>query len=84
MKKLSNYIVEKLNVNEGEEVTFDKIVSCSSAAGGLKMCAIGLVPELTVEAAKRVCLGAGAKVDLVLSNHINKREIQEIIDSVFN
>ena len=64
----------------GEEIKFDKIVSCSSAAGGLKMCAIGLVPELTVEAAKRVCLGAGAKVDLVLSNHINKREIQEIID----
>lgn len=64
----------------GEEVKFDKIISCSSAAGGLKMCAIGLVPELTVEAAKRVCLGAGAKVDLVLSNHINKREIQEITD----
>ena len=64
----------------GEEVVFDKIISCSSAAGGLKMCAIGLIPELTVEAAKRVCLGAGAKVDLVLSNHINKREIQEIKD----
>ena len=34
----------------------------SSAAGGLKMAAIGLVPELTVEAARRACLGAGAKV----------------------
>ena len=64
----------------GEEIIFDKIISCSSAAGGLKMAAIGLVEELTVEAAKRVCLGAGAKVDLVFSHHINKREVQQIID----
>lgn len=64
----------------GEEIKFDKIISCSSAAGGLKMAAIGLVEELTVEAAKRVCLGAGAKVDLVFSHHINKREVQKIID----
>lgn len=62
----------------GEEIKFDKIISCSSAAGGLKMAAIGLVEELTVEAAKRVCLGAGAKVDLVLSHHINKREVKQI------
>ncbi|HEY3276953.1 MAG TPA: methylaspartate mutase accessory protein GlmL [Syntrophorhabdaceae bacterium] len=34
----------------------------SSAAGGLKMAAIGLVPELTLEAARRAALGAGAKV----------------------
>ena len=34
----------------------------SSAAGGLKMAAIGLVPQLTLEAARRACLGAGAKV----------------------
>ena len=64
----------------GEEIQFDKIISCSSAAGGLKMAAIGLVEELTVEAAKRVCLGAGARVDLVLSHHINKKEVQSIID----
>lgn len=62
------------------EVKFDDIIACSSAAGGLKMAAIGLVEELTVEAAKRVCLGAGAKVDLVLSHHLTNREIQKIID----
>ena len=71
-----NALYEKL----GERIKFDKIISCSSAAGGLKMCAIGLIEELTVEAAKRVCLGAGAKVDLVLSHHINKHEVQKIID----
>lgn len=64
----------------GKEVKFDKIIGCSSAAGGLKMCAIGLIEELTVEAAKRVCLGAGAKVDLVFSHHLTKGEVQEIKD----
>lgn len=62
------------------QVEFDDIIACSSAAGGLKMAAIGLVEELTVEAAKRVCLGAGAKVDLVLSHHLTNHEIQLIID----
>ena len=72
--------LQKLYEKLGEEIKFDKIISCSSAAGGLKMAAIGLVEELTVEAAKRVCLGAGARVDLVLSHHINKKEVQSIID----
>ena len=64
----------------GEEITFDKIIGCSSAAGGLKMAAIGLVEELTVEAAKRVCLGAGAKVELAFSHHLTNRNVQQILD----
>lgn len=70
-----NALYEKI----GEKIVFDKTISCSSAAGGLKMCAIGLIEELTVEAAKRVCLGAGAKVDMVLSHHITKSEVEKII-----
>ncbi len=62
----------------GHPVVFDRVVACSSAAGGLKMAAIGLVEELTVEAAKRVCLGAGAKVDLVFSHHLNSSEVELI------
>ena len=58
--------------------SFKKIYACSSAAGGLKMAAIGLVEELTVEAAKRVCLGAGGRVDLVYSHRITKREALKI------
>jgi len=67
-------LIDKL----GKQIAFNQIIACSSAAGGLKMAAIGLVEELTVEAAKRVCLGAGAKVDLVLSHHLNNKEIEEI------
>ncbi|PKK99212.1 MAG: MutL protein [Tenericutes bacterium HGW-Tenericutes-2] len=75
-----NHALSKLNEQIGREIKFEKIVACSSAAGGLKMAAIGLVEELTTEAAKRVCLGAGAKVELVLSHNINNAEVQSILD----
>lgn len=50
----------------------------SSAAGGLKMAAIGLVPELTLEAARRACLGAGAKVVCSHGFEIDKEVVDEI------
>ena len=50
----------------------------SSAAGGLKMAAIGLVPELTLEAARRACLGAGAKVVCSYGFEIDKEVVREI------
>jgi uncharacterized protein (TIGR01319 family) len=70
----------KLVAKIGHQIAFDQITACSSAAGGLKMVAMGLVEELTTEAAKRVCLGAGAKVELVLSHNINSHEVQQILD----
>ncbi len=81
----------KTNVLEGFDLALDKlkqanpemaeisaISACSSAAGGLKMAAIGLVEELTVEAAKRACLGAGALVNHVFAHHLSKRETKEL------
>lgn len=72
--KLEGIIKEK-NVN------FVKKLACSSAAGGLKMVAIGLVPELTAEAAKRAALGAGARVLKTYSYELTLREIEEIKNS---
>jgi len=72
--------LDRLYKKLGAVIKFEKIVACSSAAGGLKMAAIGLVETLTTEAAARVCLGAGAKVELVLSHNINNREVQSILD----
>lgn len=68
----------RLHEKIGHDIQFDDFIACSSAAGGLKMAAIGLVEDLTTEAAKRVCLGAGAKVELVLSHHINASEVEMI------
>lgn len=66
---------------QGKNVEFVEKLACSSAAGGLKMIAIGLVPELTAEAAKRAALGAGARVLKVYSYDLSKREIDEIKNS---
>jgi uncharacterized protein (TIGR01319 family) len=54
------------------------IAACSSAAGGLRMVSIGLVPELSSEAAKRAALGAGAKIVGHYCHHISRREIMQI------
>lgn len=53
-------------------------LACSSAAGGLRMIAIGLVPDLTAEAAKRAALGAGARVTGVFTHELSKTELGKI------
>ena len=53
-------------------------LACSSAAGGLRMSCIGLVPSLTLEAATRAALGAGAKVVSHHSFKITSSEVREI------
>lgn len=55
-----------------------KRLACSSAAGGLRMVAIGLVPEWTTEASKRAALGAGAKLIKVFSYKLDRREVETI------
>lgn len=58
-----------------------KTLACSSAAGGLKIIAIGLVPEFTSEAAKRAALGAGAKVIKTYSHNLTDDATVEIVNS---
>lgn len=53
-------------------------LACSSAAGGLKMVAVGLVADLTAEAAKRAALGAGARVVGVFSHELTGAEVGKI------
>lgn len=72
-----NQALEQLFAQTGP-LKFQKVLGCSSAAGGLKMVAIGLVPELTVEAAKQAALGAGAKVTGVYCHELSEYEIEEI------
>ena len=57
---------------------YDAVYACSSAAGGLRMVTSGLVPELTVEAAKLASLGAGAKTVGVYSFELTNDDIEEI------
>lgn len=60
------------------DMEFGEQYACSSAAGGLKMIAIGLVPELTAKAAKLASLGAGAKVMKTYSYQLTQEDLEEI------
>lgn len=74
-----NKALENLKAKIGE-FRYDRLLCCSSAAGGLKMVALGLVPELTAKAAKMAASSAGAKVVKTYSFEISKAEEQEIYD----
>jgi len=68
----------KLLEEKTGKIKYDKSYACSSAAGGLRMVASGLVPELTGEAAKLASLGAGAKVAKIYSFELTEDDIDEI------
>lgn len=70
-----NNLKEKVDFSN---INIVKTTACSSAAGGLKVVAIGLVPELTAEAAKRTALGAGARIIKTYSFKLNDSELEEI------
>lgn len=86
----SSYTTVQTDINEGlrsavallEQKTgpleFAERYACSSAAGGLKMVTSGLVTELTAEAARQACLGAGAKVVKCYSYQLTEEDIEEI------
>lgn len=66
-----------------EKIDFSRIqitdkYACSSAAGGLKMIAIGTTPDFTSEAAKRSALGAGARLLKVYSYLLSEKSLEEI------
>lgn len=75
-----NEAMAKIEEKLGPEADYITKLACSSAAGGLKIIAIGLVPDLTAEAAKRAALGAGARVIDTFSFNLSSDEIQAIQD----
>ena len=86
----ASYTTVQTDINDGlgnamrilEEKTgklsYAETFACSSAAGGLRMVASGLVPELTSEAAKLASLGAGAKIVGLYSFQMTEEDMEEI------
>lgn len=62
----------------GEELKWDRMLSTSSAAGGLKITVHGLVEDMTVRAAKEAALGAGGNIKLVTAGKLRKSDIKKI------
>jgi uncharacterized protein (TIGR01319 family) len=55
-------------------------LACSSAAGGLRLVVIGLVPSLSLSAGRMAALGAGAKLVGNYSYKLNQTEMKQIAD----
>lgn len=56
----------------------DRILGCSSAAGGLKVCVIGFSKSLTTEAARLAALSSGARILKVYSYELSHGDLEEI------
>ena len=69
---------EDLKEKLKDDYTIVKKVACSSAAGGLKIVAIGLVPDLTAEAAKKAALSSGARVIKTFSFALTQENMKEL------
>jgi len=57
---------------------YHKRLACSSAAGGLRMIASGLAPELTAKAASLATVGAGAKIVGLYNHELTEEDITDI------
>jgi uncharacterized protein (TIGR01319 family) len=74
-----NAALAELTASVGK-LEYSQKLACSSAGGGLKMIAVGLVPELTAKAARMAASSAGAKVTHTFSYELSARE-QHVIQN---
>jgi len=72
-----NDCLKELSCQIGKKEYEIKLAS-SSAAGGLRMAAVGLVRDLTTEAAKKAALTAGARVEKAYSYELTAKDLEEI------
>jgi len=75
---LDNALAQLKTVIKEKDFQIGHMLSSSSAAGGLRMIAIGLTKALTTKAAQEAVLGAGAKLIATYSHKLNPGEIREI------
>ncbi len=73
-----NLALKDLARSLGHEPDIERIFACSSAAGGLRMVAIGLVKVLTTKAAEEAALGAGAKLVGTYSFGLTDEDVTQI------
>lgn len=58
--------------------SLDEQLAVSSAGGGLRVAAVGLVADLTAAAARQAALNAGARVEAVLSGRLEDAQLDEL------
>src|SRR5690349_594499 len=74
-----NAALADLEKKLGNLPRFKHRLACSSAAGGLRMVTVGLVPELTAEAARRAALGAGARLVGTFAYRLTGGDVKHLV-----
>ena len=74
------FALERLEANSQRKCVENSSIrlACSSAAGGLRLAVIGLVPNLSLNAGRLAALGAGAKLVGSYSYKLNQSEVSQI------
>lgn len=62
----------------GEPLDIERQLAVSSAGGGLRLAAVGLVADLTAAAARQAALNAGGRVLTVLAGDLGERQLDEL------
>src|SRR3954451_12898837 len=62
----------------GGRVEVEEALAASSAGGGLRVAAVGLVADLTAAAAHQAALNAGARVEAVLAGSLDEEQLDEL------
>src|SRR5215218_1842364 len=62
----------------GGTVDVEEAIAASSAGGGLRVAAVGLVADLTAAAARQAALNAGARVEAVLAGGLSAERLDEL------
>ncbi|HVD41353.1 MAG TPA: glutamate mutase L [Solirubrobacterales bacterium] len=67
--------LDAARADAGTGAAIDHRLAVSSAGGGLKVAAVGLVADLTAAAARQAALNAGARVEAVVSGSLGEEEL---------
>jgi uncharacterized protein (TIGR01319 family) len=70
--------LEAATAKIGEPVEVERELAASSAGGGLRVAAVGLVADLTAAAARQAALNAGARVGAVLAGRLGDEQLDEL------
>lgn len=62
----------------GGPVEVEEALAASSAGGGLRVAAVGLVADLTAAATRQAALNAGARVEAVLAGELSDEQLEEL------
>jgi uncharacterized protein (TIGR01319 family) len=70
--------LEQAERDAGGSVEVEEAIAASSAGGGLRVAAVGLVADLTAAAARQAALNAGARVEAILAGELEAEQIAQL------